>query len=115
MKTTFVSFISCGLLLGALSASADKHEDMQQLAEDKQCLSCHARQDDTPRAPGFKSIAAKYSSGEMRGYLVEVVLTGGEDHWGSATMPEASERVEVSEEEAQKLVDWILGMHEGDS
>ncbi|RTR02057.1 c-type cytochrome [Halomonas nitroreducens] len=100
------------LFLGSLPAFSDMHADMQQLAEDKQCLSCHGRTDDTPRAPGFKSIAAKYSDGEMRGYLVDVVMSGGEDHWGSATMPEPGEkRAEVSEEEAQQLVDWILGMH----
>lgn len=112
MKTAVASMALTGLLLGAFPVSADMHGDMQQLAEEKQCLSCHARDDDTPRAPGFKSIAAKYAGGEMRGYLVEVVMTGGEDHWGSATMPDAGERVEVSEEEAEKLVDWILSKHE---
>lgn len=111
MKTTTASMALIGLLLGATSASAEP-EEMLQLAEEKQCLSCHAGDDDTPRAPSFNSIAAKYSEGEMRGYLIEVVMTGGEDHWGSATMPDASERVEVSEEEAGQLVDWILSKHE---
>ncbi|MDI5920955.1 hypothetical protein QLQ86_09170 [Halomonas sp. LR5S13] len=111
MKTAIASMALVGLLLGASSASAES-DDIQQLAEEKQCLSCHARDDDTPRAPGFNSIAAKYAGGEMRGYLVEVVMTGGEDHWGSATMPDADERVEVSEEEAGQLVDWILSKHE---
>lgn len=112
MKTAIASMALTGLLLGTVPVSADMHGDMQKLAEEKQCLSCHARDDDTPRAPGFKSIAAKYADGEMKGYLVEVVMTGGEDHWGSATMPDAGERVEVSEEEAEKLVDWILSQHE---
>lgn len=113
MKTVIISMASSLLFLGSMSASADMHADMQQLAEDKQCLSCHAREDDTPRAPGFSSIAAKYAGGEMKEYLVDVVLTGGEDHWGSATMPEPGERPEVSEEEARQLVDWILSKGQG--
>lgn len=111
MKTAITSMALFLLLLGSSSANAES-EDMQQLAEEKQCLSCHAREDDTPRAPGFTSIAAKYSGGEMRGYLIEVVMMGGEKHWGSATMPEPHERAEVSEEEAEQLVDWILGKHQ---
>ncbi|CAM3869600.1 c-type cytochrome [Vreelandella rituensis] len=114
MKTALITLALSGVFLGSFSASADMHADMQQLAEEKQCLSCHARKDDTPRAPGFSSIAAKYSGTEMKSYLVEVILTGGEAHWGSAAMPEAGERAEVSEEEAEQLVDWILSMHKGD-
>ncbi|XKE45981.1 c-type cytochrome [Halomonas organivorans] len=111
MMKLILSMASGCLLLGAVAANADMHGDMQQLAEDKQCLSCHGREDMTPRAPGFSSIAAKYAGSEMRGYLVDVVLKGGEDHWGSATMPEPGmQRPEVSEEEARQLVDWILGM-----
>lgn len=111
MKTAILSLALSFVFLGASSASAES-EDMLQLAEEKQCLSCHARDDETPRAPGFNSIAAKYAGGEMRGYLVEVVMTGGEDHWGSATMPESGERAEVSQEEAEQLVDWILSKHQ---
>ncbi|MFY0991910.1 c-type cytochrome [Halomonas sp. C05BenzN] len=111
MKTAILSLTLSFLFLGASSASAEP-EDMRQLAEEKQCLSCHAREDDTPRAPGFTSIAAKYSGTEMREYLIDVVMMGGEKHWGSAVMPEPHERAEVSEEEAEQLVDWILGKHQ---
>lgn len=109
---TSMLFITLGSLLMGASATADMHGDTQQLAEEKQCLSCHARDDDTPRAPGFASIAAKYADGEMHDYLVEVVMTGGEKHWGSAAMPEPGERPEVSEAEAEQLVDWILAKHQ---
>ncbi|WP_204758398.1 c-type cytochrome [Halomonas urmiana] len=108
MKTTVLVMTLGGLLLGAASAAADMHAETMALAEEKQCLSCHARDDDTPRAPGFNSIAAKYAGSEMHDYLVEVVMSGGEEHWGSATMPEAGERPEVSQAEAEQLVDWIL-------
>jgi cytochrome c len=103
------------VLLFPTAALADSGSDVRQLAEEKQCLSCHERKDDTPRAPGFTSIAAKYSGGEMRSYLIDVVLAGGEAHWGSAVMPAPEQRVEVSQEEAERLVDWILEMHPGQS
>ncbi len=110
----FMSALASGLLMLAMTpAVAEMHGDMPKLAEEKGCLGCHARADDTPRTPGFKSIAAKYAGSEMRGYLVDVVMTGGEDHWGSATMPDTDERPEVSQEQAEHLVDWILDMHEG--
>ncbi|PPI85441.1 cytochrome C biogenesis protein CcsA [Marinobacter maroccanus] len=98
------------LCLGSVTALADSHgKDMMKLAEDKQCTVCHTRSDDVPRSPSFNSIAQKYTSDDAD-RLVEVVLTGGEDHWGSAKMPEMDNRPEVSKEEATKLVNWILEM-----
>ncbi|MEQ6916413.1 c-type cytochrome [Halomonas aquatica] len=110
MNTPIASMALLFLFLGASSATAAS-EDVMQLAEEKQCLSCHARDDDTPRTPSFNSIAAKYAGTQMKGYLIDVVMAGGEDHWGSATMPEPGERPEVSEEQAEQLVDWILSKH----
>lgn len=112
MKPFILTMASSILWLVALPALADMHGDTQKLAEEKQCTTCHGQAEDTPGAPDFKSIAAKYSDSNMRNYLIDVVMTGGEDHWGSATMPDIDERPEVSEEEAQRLVDWILGMNE---
>ncbi|WP_192036128.1 c-type cytochrome [Halomonas sp. YLGW01] len=105
MKTLMVSMALSCLFLMPTATSAD----MLELAKEKQCLSCHGQDDMTPRAPAFSSIAQKYS-GEMHDYLVQVVLSGGEEHWGSAIMPEPGVRPEVSEEEARQLVDWILAM-----
>ena len=42
--------------------------------------------------------------------LVQVVLTGGEDHWGTAEMPDMRARTDVSRGEAETLVKWILEM-----
>ena len=100
---------SC-LCLGSVTALADAHgKDMMKLAEEKQCTVCHTSSDDIPRSPSFKSIAQRYTK-EDADRLVQVVLTGGEDHWGSAKMPEMDNRAEVSEKEARKLVNWILDM-----
>ncbi|WP_417566624.1 c-type cytochrome [Marinobacter sp.] len=82
-----------------------------QLAEEKQCMACHTTSEELPRAPGFPSIAQKYTKSDAD-RLVQVVMKGGEAHWGSAKMPEMDARAEVSEEEARKLVNWILDMRE---
>lgn len=100
---------SC-LCLASVMALADSHgKDTMQLAEEKQCTACHSRSDDVPRSPSFQSIAQKYTNDDAD-RLVQVVLKGGEAHWGSAEMPEMDDRAEVSEKEARKLVNWILGM-----
>lgn len=44
--------------------------------------------------------------------LVQVVLTGGENHWGNAEMPDMGVRADVSRGDAEKLVKWILEMEE---
>ncbi len=112
MKWTIVSTTLAGCLcLGSASAVADSHgKSTMQLAEEKQCMACHTTSEEVPRAPSFQSIAQKYTK-EDADRLVQVVLTGGEAHWGSAEMPEMDARAEVSEEEAKQLVGWILDMH----
>ncbi|WP_158538961.1 c-type cytochrome [Marinobacter vulgaris] len=114
MKWTIVStaLVSC-LSIGSATALADSHgKSTMQLAEEKQCMACHTTSDEVPRSPSFQSIAQKYTKDDAD-KLVQVVLKGGEDHWGSAKMPEMDERAEVSEEEARKLVNWILDMRSG--
>jgi cytochrome c len=44
--------------------------------------------------------------------LVQVVLTGGEGHWGNVEMPDMGVRKDVTPKEAEKLVQWILDMDE---
>lgn len=115
MKRTIVSTILASSLgLGSVAAIADSHGmDAMQLAEEKKCTACHNSTEDVPRAPAFSSISQRYTMGEYD-RLVEVVMKGGEDHWGSAKMPETGMRPEVSREEAEKLVKWILNMKEKD-
>lgn len=111
MKRTIVTtaLASC-LCLGPLTALADSHaKNTMQLAEEKQCMACHTTNEDVPRAPAFQSIAQKYTKDDAE-KLVQVVMTGGEGHWGSAEMPEMEARAEVSEKQARQLVKWILDM-----
>ncbi|MCM0612046.1 c-type cytochrome [Marinobacter sediminum] len=110
-KVISATLASC-LCMGSFTALADSHGmTTMQLAEEKKCMGCHTTSEELPRVPSFPSIAQRYTMEEYD-RLVQVVLTGGEDHWGSAKMPEMDARAEVSQEEAEKLVTWIFDMKE---
>ncbi|MBW7469854.1 c-type cytochrome [Marinobacter sp. M216] len=108
-KAIALTLTTC-LSMGASVAFADSH-GMMKMAEEKKCLGCHLTSEEVPRAPSFQSVAQKYTEDD-REMLVEVVKTGGEDHWGSAVMPPPGPRPEVSDQEANDLVDWILGLRD---
>lgn len=114
MKPQIITaLLATGLCLGSFSAFADSHGmTTMQLAEEKQCMACHTTSEEMPGIPSFTSIAQRYTMEDDYDRLVKVVLTGGEDHWGSAKMPEMDARAEVSQEEAEKLVTWIFDMKE---
>ncbi|WP_150910376.1 c-type cytochrome [Marinobacter halotolerans] len=102
------------LFAGIGSAVADSHGmTAMQLAEEKKCTACHAvnESDGMSVVPAFKSIAQRYPMEEFD-RLVQVVLTGGQDHWGHTEMPDMGVRSDVSPADAEKLVNWILEMDE---
>jgi cytochrome c len=84
----------------------------EQLAQDKQCMGCHALKTDGA-APSFQKIA-KYWKGHKNAEatLVTTIRKGSAGtagpHWDKATMPDQSERPLVSEAEAKQLAAWIL-------
>ena len=109
MTSTIIA--SC-LSMGSFSALADSHGmSNMQLAEARKCMACHTTSEEVPRAPSFPSIAQRYSMDDYD-RLVQVVMTTGEGHWGSAKMPEMDARADVTKKEAEKLVKWILDMKE---
>ncbi|PXX89567.1 cytochrome C [Marinobacter vulgaris] len=115
MKSKLLPAMLAGVLcLGAGSVFAESHGmTSMQLAEEKKCTACHAVNESEALsvAPSFRSIAQRYSMNESD-RLVQVVLTGGEDHWGNTEMPDMGVRTDVSREDAERLVKWILEMEE---
>lgn len=113
MNSRIIPTILAGVFcLATGSASADSSGmNTTRLAEEKKCTACHGISETgaLALAPSFLSIAQRYSM-EESGRLVNVVQTGGEDHWGNAEMPEMGARTDVSRNEAEKLVNWILAM-----
>lgn len=83
-----------------------------KLAEAKQCMQCHAV-DRHVIGPSFQDIKAVYKrmkSPERK--LMDVIRMGSSanlgPHWGTARMPDGSERPLVSDREARQLARWIL-------
>ena len=115
MKSKIIpAVLTCVLCPGVGSAFADSHGmSSMELAEEKKCTSCHAIDESEAMSivPSFRSIAQRYSMDEYD-RLVQGGLTGGQDHWGTEEMPDMAVRTNVSEDDAEKLVKWILEMEE---
>ncbi|NMT64378.1 c-type cytochrome [Marinobacter orientalis] len=111
MKSRIIpAMLASVFCLGTGSAVADSHGmTNKELAEEKKCTACHAIDESEAIAitPSFQRIAQRYSMDESD-RLVEVVLTGGEDHWVDAEMPDMEVLIDISREEAETLVKWIL-------
>ncbi|MDR9425198.1 MAG: c-type cytochrome [Marinobacter sp.] len=100
--------------LGVGPTSADSHiRTTEDLAQEKMCTACHkvTESDAMAVAPSFKTISQAYSMDESD-RLIQVVLKGGEGHWGKTEMPDMAVRMDVSREEAEELVTWILKLEE---
>ena len=75
------------------------------LAQKKNCLSCHAV-DSKRIGPSYKDVAVKYAGNkDALAMLSTKVLKGGGGVWGAIPMPA---NPQVSEPEAKALVQWIL-------
>jgi cytochrome c len=107
LKTTSIAALAVLALAAAGPALASA-----RLAQQKQCMQCHAADRDTI-GPSFATIKAIYSRmKDPQKKMVAVIREGSSanlgPHWGKARMPDASERPAVSEREARQLARWIL-------
>jgi cytochrome c551/c552 len=110
------------LALASAIATADPYDDeMNRLATDRGCTLCHSAlprkvTDNSvpPPAPAWSEIAERYrNQPNAEDKLVAIVIGGsgpGARHWAGKTsaveMP--ANRVEIGEEDARKLMRWIL-------
>jgi cytochrome c len=81
-------------------------DDQMKLATDKGCTACHSV-DKKVIGPSYKDVAKKYK-GDAKApeVLVQKVVKGGQGVWGPIPMPPNK----VSDDEASKLVAWILAL-----
>ena len=78
-----------------------------QLAQQKNCMACHAV-DKKVVGPAYKEVAAKYAGQkDAVDKLSQKVIKGGVGVWGQVPMPA---NTQVSEAEAKQLVQWILSL-----
>lgn len=107
-----IPLLACALGALPMSVFADAHTMTSlELAKDKQCTACHSvsEPEDVSIVPSFQSIAQRYST-EASDQLIQIVIEGGEGHWGKEEMPDMGVRKDVTREQAEKLVTWILEM-----
>ena len=84
----------------------------RKLAEEKQCLQCHAVDKDTI-GPSFRKIGAVYRTVKHpQQKLIDMMRLGSDAHLGpmsgTARMPDMSERPAIDDREAKQLAKWIL-------
>jgi cytochrome c len=95
-----LTFVAITLAIAAAPAYANP-----QLAQQKNCLACHAV-DKKLVGPAYKDVAAKYAGQkDAVNKLTQKVLQGGAGVWGAVPMPA---NPQVTEAEAKQLVQWIL-------
>ena len=101
MKAVYVAMMAAAGVMLAGQAMADEGAD---LAKSKNCLSCHAI-DKKLVGPAYKDVAAKYKGdAKAPAMLAAKVKAGGKGAWGEIPMPPNN----VTEDEAKKLVAWVL-------
>ena len=98
MKLIAATIVAATALVASNAAMADA-----ALAKAKNCMSCHAV-DKKVVGPSYADVAKKYKAAD-EAKLVEKVMKGGSGAWGTVPMPP---NPQVKQDEAQKLVKWIL-------
>jgi cytochrome c len=100
--TKIIHAATSALLLVLLSAPVSANTD---LAKTKNCASCHSPEK-AILGPSYQAVAQKYANDKnATAKLTEKVLLGGVGVWGKIPMPA---NPQVSKEEADTLVKWIL-------
>jgi cytochrome c len=101
----YATIVSIALLGSASVHAANSDADMQAMAVNKSCMSCHAI-DKKLVGPAYKDVAAKYVNDKSAlDKLTTKVVKGGGGVWGAMPMPA---NTQVNEAEAKSLVQWIL-------
>ncbi|WP_412478126.1 c-type cytochrome [Azonexus sp. IMCC34839] len=99
MKAVYIAMMAAAGIVMAGQAQAD-----EALAKAKNCMSCHAI-DKKLVGPSYKDVAAKYKGDKGAvDKLAAKVKAGGKGAWGEIPMPPNN----VTDDEAKKLVTWVL-------
>ena len=105
MKTRWIAVVAAASLT-AFALPAAGADDQLKLATDKGCTACHAV-DKKVIGPSYKDVAKKYKGDAKAPEMLAVkVVKGGQGAWGPIPMPPNK----VTDDEAKKLVAWILAL-----
>ena len=98
MKAIYVALMAAGIVMAG-QVQAD-----EALAKAKNCMACH-QIDKKVVGPAYKEVAAKYKGDKAAAdKLAAKVKAGGSGVWGPTPMPPNN----VTDDEAKKLVAWVL-------
>ena len=101
MKSVIIAMMAAA---GFVMAGQVRADDGADLAKAKGCLNCH-KVDAKLVGPAYKDVAAKYKGDKTAAAkLAAKVKAGGKGVWGEIPMPPNN----VTEDEAKKLVAWVL-------
>ena len=93
------------LTLGLAFAAVGPAFASAELAQQKNCMACHAA-DKKLVGPSYKEVAAKYAGQkDAVDKLAVKVIKGGAGVWGPVPMPA---NAQVNDAEAKTLVAWVL-------
>uniref|UniRef100_UPI003F874B5F c-type cytochrome n=1 Tax=Cupriavidus ulmosensis TaxID=3065913 RepID=UPI003F874B5F len=99
--------LSVAVLMALCVARAEAAPDMQALADQSGCFSCHSMKAKVV-GPGFAEVADKYKGdGEAPERLAKKIREGGKGVWGRIPMPSHEN---ISEADARKLARWVLSL-----
>ena len=88
----------------ALALTATGAYANQELAQKKNCMTCHAL-DKKIVGPAYKDVAAKYAKDkDAVKKLSDKIVKGGSGVWGPVPMPANA----VTPAEAESLAKWVL-------
>jgi cytochrome c len=98
--------VSAGIAMAAAMLVSPAAMADEALAKAKGCTACHAN-DKKLVGPAYKEVAKKYKGDAgAAAKLAEKVIKGGSGVWGPIPMPPNK----VTEDEAKKLVAYVLAM-----
>jgi cytochrome c len=100
MKAIYITMMAAASVMMTAQVQA---ADESALAKQKNCFTCH-QVDKKVIGPAYKDVAAKYKASDIP-KLVEKVKKGGSGVWGPVPM---APNVNVTDDEAKRLVTWIL-------
>ena len=93
------------LTLGLAFATVGPAFASAELAQQKNCMACHAA-DKKLVGPSYKEVAAKYAGQkDAVDKLAVKVIKGGAGVWGPVPMPA---NAQVNDAEAKTLIAWVL-------
>lgn len=103
--TSLLAALGLATALNLTVGTAAHANNVEQLATDSGCLSCHAAKEKKV-GPAFSSVAEKYKGqSDAVAHLMQSVKNGSKGTWGRIPMPGHGS---IADDDVKRLVTWVL-------